>query len=379
MKTKVIRIVKDLRTKPEAIYAARSQAPQGEIMKSNEERIKNFPPTFKKEVKEFVNGNLHMKVALLMSLLLLLAPGPAPAEELRRILYGTSTSTSHLPVWVGKDAGYFAKNGLNVEPVQIRGGALITMAIMSGQLQFSGVGAGSVVAARIEGADLLLLACPADLEPVYLITRPEIKSPSELKGKAGGVTRLGSSLHFYLRAALRMVGVDSDKDLTLLQLGGSAEIVAALESGRISAAALTIRDALPFIQRNWPVLIDLTKTDLIYPSSCVTSSRAFVKSEPKVVEGFLKAYVAGIQLIKKDQSFAERSLKKWTREKDAYAVSKSVEAFGRIFKAAPYVPDKGIESVMQELAKQRPIPKEFIGHPELFRDNGPLERALSRS
>ena len=187
-------------------------------------------------------------------------------------------------MWVSKDAGYFAKNGLNVEPVQIRGGALITMAIMSGQLQFSGVGAGSVVAGRIEGGDLVLLACPADLEPVYLIVRPEIKSASELKGKVSAVTRLGSSIHFYLRSGLRMVGVDSDKDLTLLQLGGSPEIVAALESGRISAAALTIRDALPFFQRNWPVLVDLTKTDLIYPSSCVTSSRAFVKSEARVVE-----------------------------------------------------------------------------------------------
>jgi len=359
--------------------AAADQAPRREVMKCNEERIKTLTPTLKKGLEEFVNGILHTKVALLVSLLLLLAPGLAQAEELRRILYGTSTSTSHLPVWVGKDAGYFAKNGLNVEPVQIRGGALITMAIMSGQLQFSGVGAGSVVAARIEGADLVLLACPADLEPVYLITRPEIKSPSELKGKAGGVTRLGSSIHFYLRAALRMVGVDSDKDLTLLQLGGSPEIVAALESGRIAAAALTIRDALPFIQRNWPVLIDLTKSDLIYPSSCVTSSRAFVKSAPKVVEDFLKAYVAGIQLIKKDQGFAERSLQKWTKDKNSYAISKSVEAFGRVFKAAPYVPDKGIETVMKDLAKQRPIPKEFIGHPELFRDNGPLERALSRS
>ena len=348
-------------------------------MKCNEARIMNLTPTLKKGLEEFVNGILHTKVALSLSLLLLLAPGLAQAEELRRILYGTSTSTSHLPVWVGKDAGYFAKNGLNVEPVQIRGGALITMAIMSGQLQFSGVGAGSVGAARIEGADLVLLACPADLEPVYLITRPEIKSPSELKGKAGGVTRLGSSIHFYLRAALRMVGVDSDKDLTLLQLGGSPEIVAALESGRIAAAALTIRDALPFIQRNWPVLIDLTKSDLIYPSSCVTSSRAFVKSAPKVVEDFLKAYVAGIQLIKKDQGFAERSLQKWTKDKNSYAISKSVEAFGHVFKAAPYVPDKGIENVMKDLAKQRQIPKEFIGHPELFRDNGPLERALSRS
>ena len=314
-----------------------------------------------------------------ISAAVLLIHGAAQAQELRRILYGTSTSVSHLPIWVAKDAGLFARHGLNVEPVQIRGGALSTMAIMSGQVVLSGVGAESVISARVEGADVVLLACPADLEPVYLMTRPEIKSPADLRGKAGGVTRLGSSIHFYLRTALRMVGIDSDKEMTLLQLGGSAEITTAMENGKIFAAALTVRNALPFMQKNWPVLVDLTKTDLVYPSSCVTSSRAFVKADPKTASAFLSAYVSAIQLIKKDQAFAERSLVKWLKDKDQLAVSKSVEAFGRLFKPSPYVPDKGIESVLKDLASRRPVPKEFIGHPELFRDNGPLDRALSRS
>jgi ABC-type nitrate/sulfonate/bicarbonate transport system substrate-binding protein len=174
------------------------------------------------------------------------------------------------------------------------------------------------------------------------------------------------------------VGLDSEKDVTILQLGAGPEMATALEGGRISVAALNIRYALPFLKRNWPMLIDLTKTDLIYPSSCVTSTRAFVKSEPKVVEDFLSSYVAGIQLIKKDPGFAERSLAKWTRERDAYVVSKSVESHIRIFKAAPYVPDKGIENVMKDLANRRNVSKEFIGRPELFRDNVPLDRALSR-
>ena len=309
---------------------------------------------------------------------LLSAQPPASAQELRRIHYGTSISISHLPVWVAKDAGLFTKKGLNVEPVQIRGGALITMGIMSGQLQFSGAGAESVVAARIEGGDVVLLACPSNLEPIYLITRPEIKSAAELKGKSSAVTRLGSSTHFYLRAALRNVGLDSEKDITILQLGAGPEMATALESGRIAVAALNVRYAIPFLRRNWPVLVDLTKTDLIYPSSCVTSSRAFVKSEPRVVEDFLSAYVAGINLIKKDPNFAERSLVKWTRETDPYVVTKSVETHGRIFKSPPYVPDQGIENVVKDLASRRNVAKEFIGRPELFRDNVPLDRALSR-
>jgi len=141
---------------------------------------------------------------------------------------------------------------------------------------------------------------------------------------------------------------------------------------------LNTRYALPFLRRNWPVLVDLTKTDLVYPSSCVTGSRSYVKAEPRVVEDFLAAYVAGIQLIKKDPGFAERSLIKWTRERDNYVVTKSIETHARIFKSLPYVPDKGIENIIKDLASRRNVPKEFFARPELFRDNGPLDRALAR-
>jgi ABC-type nitrate/sulfonate/bicarbonate transport system substrate-binding protein len=122
---------------------------------------------------------------------------PVFGQELRRILYGTTASPSHLPVWVAKDAGFFEKAGLNVEPVQIRGGTLIALAIITGDLPFSGVGAESVVAARAAGGDVILLACPVDADPVYLITRPEIKSPQELKGQSSAVTRYSSTTHFY--------------------------------------------------------------------------------------------------------------------------------------------------------------------------------------
>src|SRR5687768_14629923 len=298
------------------------------------------------------------------------------AAELKRILYGTTASPAHLPVWVAKDAGYFEKNGLNVEPVQIRGGSLITLAILTGDLPFSGAGAESVVAARASGGDIILLACPVDADPVYLITRPEIKSPQELKGLASAVTRYGSTTHFYLRAALKHVGLNPDKDMTILQLGAGPEMVIALDRGAIAAAALTTRYAIPFLQRGWPVLVDLSTTDLVYPSSCVTSSRAFIRAEPKTTHEFLRAYVDGIHLIKKDLRFAEKSFAKWMREKDSAIVKKTVEAYARLFKPAPIVPDKGIENVVQDLVKARPDFKQYLDWPELFRENGPLEKVL---
>jgi NitT/TauT family transport system substrate-binding protein len=321
-----------------------------------------------------------MKAASLLGVfiivLLLVQLQAARAEDLRRILYGTTASPSNLPIWVAKDAGYFDRYRFNVEPVQIRGGSLITLAIITGDLPFSGVGAESVIAARAAGGDVVLLACPIDTDPVYLITRPEIKSAAELKGQASAVTRYGSTTHFYLRAALRHVGLNPDRDMTILQLGAGPEMVAALDVGRIAAAALTTRYAATFLQRGWPVLVDLSTTDLIYPSSCVTSSRAFIRAEPKVTEDFLRAYVAGIHLIRKDHRFAEKSFAKWMREKDPNIVKRTVGAYARLFKPAPFVPDKGIENVVKDLIRVRPEFKEYLNWPEPFRENGPLERAL---
>ncbi len=320
--------------------------------------------------------NRRRLVIVVTLLAMLWASQSSATQELKRILYGTTASPSNLPVWVARDAGYFEKYGLNVEPVQIRGGSLITLAIITGNLQFSGVGAESVVAARAAGADVVLLACPVDADPVYLITRPEIKSASELKGLASAVTRYGSTTHFYLRAALKYIGLNPDKDMTILQMGAGPEMVAALDTGRIAAAALTTRYAVPFLQRGWPVLVELSATDLIYPSSCVTSSRAYIRAEPKITEDFLRAYIAAIQLIKKDRKAAEKSFSKWMREKDPTITAKTVEAYRRLLKRKPWVPDKGIENVLRDLIRTRPEFKEYLGWPEPFRENWPLEQAL---
>ncbi|HEU5314235.1 MAG TPA: ABC transporter substrate-binding protein, partial [Candidatus Udaeobacter sp.] len=188
----------------------------------------------------------------------------------------------------------------NVEIIFIQGGTLITMGVVSGELNFSGAGAASVVTARLKGGDVALLACPVDADAVYLIARPGVKSAAELRAKTTAVTRLGSTTHFYLRSALRYAGLDPQKDVKVLQLG--LDFSGALEGGQIDAAALPFNLALPYLQKGWPVLLDLSKTDFVYPASCVVSSRAFIKENPRVVDRFLRAYVESIHLIKKDRS-----------------------------------------------------------------------------
>src|SRR5512145_16410 len=299
----------------------------------------------------------------------------ASAQELKRLRYGTTISTVNLPVWVAKESRIFAKHGLDPEVIMIQAGALTTLAIISGELQFSGAGAASVLAARIKGSDIALVACPADSDLVYLMAWPEIKTAAELKGKSSAVTRLGSTTHFYLRSALKYAGLNPEKDVTILQLG--TEYAAALETGRIAAAALPFDLALPYLQRGWPVLLDLSKTDFVYPASCVVSSQSYVKDNGDTVERFLKAYIEAIHLMKKDPSAGERAYIRWLKPKDPQIAKKTVDAYADLFKPVPRVTDRGIQAVLEDLALSTSVPKDLIGRPDYFRDNGPLEKLVS--
>ena len=295
-------------------------------------------------------------------------------QETQRLRYGTTNSIMNLPVWVAQDARLFMKHGLsNVEIIFIQSGTLITMGVVSGELNFSGAGAASVVAARLKGGDVVLLACPVDADAVYLIARPGVKSAAELRGKTAAVTRLGSTTHFYLRAALRYAGLDP-KDVKVLQLG--LDFSGALEAGQIDAAALPFNLALPYLQKGWPVLLDLTKTDFVYPASCVVSSRVFIKESPRVVDRFLKAYVEAIHLTKKDRSFTEKVFSKWLRQPDPEIAKRTVQVYADLFKRVPTVTDGGIKAVLEELAESSPVPKEMMNRPDYFRDPAPLERLV---
>ena len=303
----------------------------------------------------------------------------ATAQELRRIHYGTTTSTAHLPIWVAKDAGFFAKQGLNVEPVHIRGGALITMGIMSGQLQFSGAGAESIVAARIEGGDVVLLACPVDSDPVYFIARPEIKSAAELKGKATAVTRLGSTTHFYMRAAARHVGLDPEKDMTILQLGTGSETVSALENGRIAcrrdhpslrpavlAEGLAAARRLEHHGSCLPVLLRRQQ-----PQLC----KIRTQTGRKLPARLRRRHPAGAQRLRLRRKIIDEMV---AGERCRFWCAKPSKPTPSCSSRCPTFPTKVWKMSSGTCKAGAMSPKNFIGRYDLFRDSGPLERALAR-
>src|SRR4030095_1405320 len=134
------------------------------------------------------------------------------------------------------------------------------------------------------------------------------------------------------------------------------------------------RYALPFLQRGWPVLIDLSKTDLKYPPSCGGSSRSFVRKNPNTVDRFLKAYTEAISVIKADPALAKRIYAKENRESDPAIIDKVVKLYAEILKAVPTVRASVLETVIRELAARKPLPSEAFRQPDFYKDDAPLQK-----
>src|SRR5437762_10697548 len=110
-----------------------------------------------------------LPIKLFALLLMASVAQPGIAQETRRVRFAVTNPPHFLPIWLAKDTGIFSKHGLDAEVIFMRGGALITTGILSGEFQLPGVGAESVVAAKVEGGDPALLACPLDTDLVHLI------------------------------------------------------------------------------------------------------------------------------------------------------------------------------------------------------------------
>ena len=111
-------------------------------------------------------------------------------EKVRVALGSISVNSSVLSV--GKDAGLFAKYGLDVEPIYIGGGMNSLAAVTSGSVHFLAAGSTATISARLGGADIIMLAVQSNRLDYSLLSTPEIKNPQDLKGKIVTGTRPGA-------------------------------------------------------------------------------------------------------------------------------------------------------------------------------------------
>jgi NitT/TauT family transport system substrate-binding protein len=113
---------------------------------------------------------------------------------------------------------------LKLEPIYIRGGLMGIQAALSGDLPLQLQGASTVVAAWAQGAkDFQFIGAVGNRLDYILAAHPSIKRPEDLKGKKIGVSQLGSSTDFIARVAVRRLGLNAEKDVQIVGIGGQGD------------------------------------------------------------------------------------------------------------------------------------------------------------
>src|SRR5207247_5839004 len=100
--------------------------------------------------------------------------------------------------------------------------------------------AGTTLNAAVRGLPVKLIMVYNDRPLFSLMSRPEIRSMKEMKGKILGIASLTSGESFLSRRLLKEAGVDPEREVTLRTIGNTPDRLAALRSGLVDATTLTV-------------------------------------------------------------------------------------------------------------------------------------------
>src|ERR1700754_4645464 len=171
-----------------------------------------------------------------------------------------SDSAGVLPLWLAKEAGIFARNGLDVQAVRVHASVGV-MALMSGELQFVLASGPVVVDSALRGSNVVYIAGGMSTLDFVLVTRPEIKTAEQLKGGTVGLSAFRGANPAATRFALQKIGL-GPKDVSLLVVGGTSERIASLRLGKIHGTLFSPPQNITAQREGFNALADVAELGL---------------------------------------------------------------------------------------------------------------------
>jgi ABC-type nitrate/sulfonate/bicarbonate transport system substrate-binding protein len=299
------------------------------------------------------------------------APTIAPAPEALRTAY-TTTSASLAGVWMAKDGGYFAQNGIDAELGFVRAGPEVLAAVSNRELPIAIGGGVEFIGAALEGSDHVMLGGMASTLAVSLYVTPEITSVAGLKDKAIGVSRFGAITHFGAQKILARNNLREGADVAVIQTGGVPESLAAVLSGAVQGAILTPPITLKARQLGLQQLVDTKTLDIPSQGSVVGSTRGFVRERPDLVDRYLTAVIQGIHRLVTDREFGMTVIGRYTQTDDRDVLADAYDYYRDGYQRDLMPTLEGLQEQMDELAEAKPQAR--TAKPQDFLDLAPLER-----
>lgn len=292
-----------------------------------------------------------------------LAAQSKPIREIT-VSYPIGGSTSYF--WVAHRSGSFEKHGLRLRAVHISGSVAAIQSLLARELfiQFEGGPAG--VRAWARGAkDLTVIGAVGNKLDYLLVSIPSIKKPEDLKGKRIGVSAIGASSDFIARHAVRQLGLNPEKDVSILASGAMGLRWAAISGGNLEATVVQPPFTLLARKAGMTVHIDLSKQEFQYPISAVLTTRSFIKGENETVMNFMRGLADGMDFYR-DEANKEKVyqyLGEYYRSKAREELEETRRVYSQMTPGLPLITVKSIENLIvndKDLAPMGLKPSEIL-------------------
>ncbi len=305
---------------------------------------------------------------LSLSLLWVIYPVDVYAQKVRTSYPGTAGV--NVPFWLTHEAGLFKKYGLDHEALLISGSVTTMQALIAGEIQFVNSSGAPAINARLQGADITIVASYYDFMPYGLVVGKDIKSMEDLRGKRMAVASLGGINEAAIRFAFERQRLNS-KDVTFIQAGGDPSRIAAVVSGSAAGTVLAPPGLFVATKQGLNMLADLGELGSKYPTAVIATKRSSVNQDRPTIKKYLMALIEGLHVYKRDRKLAIDVLRKYAKIPDQDLVARSHDYLAKYTSLVPMVdpsvlkiaipPGKGTDtsisdlydnSVLQELAKE---------------------------
>jgi NitT/TauT family transport system substrate-binding protein len=296
---------------------------------------------------EDIMGFGALRIVAAWLALSLAAPGAQAADPIPFKIGISAPVVTILPVWMAETGGFYAKEGLKVEVINMEGGTRGLQVLLSGEIQGMHVGLAPALLANVQGADLRLVTSTCNTIPITMFTKPGITT-ADLKGKTFGISTFGSETDIATSIVLKQVGL-TRQDVTVSQIGGSSQRFGALVAGRIDVAPL-IEPAITLAkERGFNALFDLAAANTPWLFDSVVVNNSYLRRNRDTLTRFVKAYIAGAYLALSDEVKAKQVIAQKFRTDDPKVIAATLADFKRLMPrdAAPTL--EGARNVIEQL------------------------------
>jgi NitT/TauT family transport system substrate-binding protein len=316
-------------------------------------------------------------IGLIISLLAGHVIAGAAHAQLIRLKTSYSALTANLTAyWLAKEAKLFEKHGLDVQVVLIESGVTTVQALTAGETQIAMGGGTVAVSSNLAGSDVISIASIESRLPYALLAQKEIKTIDQLKGKRLAISRFGSASDLGARLILQRYGLSADKDVTILQVGGTSTRLSALSKRSVDSTILTPEFFNVAKKAGFTILAEPTQYEIPFPQLEVITSRAFVKSQPDIVTRYLRAIVEGIHMVKNNPEPSIRAMSKYLRIDDREALEEVYRLYRELYPPVPHPSPAAIQTQLTWMAEKDPRAK--AAKPEQFID-GTILKEIEKS